>query len=106
MTNSNLLDLTTLVADIKEYWQPVVINRGDFGFRLVKFAGEFDWHSHPSSDKIILVVSGEMGICFDDKDDVIVKAGQMYVLHKGIRHKPYADKECSVVLIEQAGLGD
>lgn len=106
MTNNNLLDLTAMFADIQEHWQPVIINHGDFGFRLVKFAGDFDWHSHQSSDKIILVVAGEMGICFDDKDDVIIKAGQMYVLNKGIRHKPYAIKECSIVLIEKAGLGD
>ena len=106
MTNNTLLDLTTMFANIKEHWQPVIITQGDFGFRLVKFTGEFDWHSHQSSDKIILVVSGEMGICFDDRDDVVLKAGQMYVLNKGIHHKPYANKECSIVLIEQAGLGD
>lgn len=101
------LDLHAELAKLEKYWQPLILNQGDFAFRLVKFAGDFEWHSHEGSDKIILVINGDMGVRFDDdRPDVRIRAGELFVLPKGVRHQPYAVRECSIVLIERAGLGD
>lgn len=98
--------LTEAFAGLREYWKPLALTHGDFGFRLVRFAGDFEWHRHPESDKAILVMEGEMGIRFDDGSaPVTIKAGELYVLPKGVRHQPYAAQECCVVLIEQAHMG-
>ncbi|PJK09966.1 cupin [Lysobacteraceae bacterium NML08-0793] len=101
------LNLNTELEKLHEYWKPQVFSQGDFGFRLVKFAGDFEWHRHAGSDKIILVVSGDMGVRFDDgRPEVRIRAGELFVLPKGVRHQPHAERECSIVLIERAGLGD
>lgn len=105
--SDQVISLTEQLAKITKHWQPVVINQGDFGFRLVKFVGDFEWHKHEHSDKAILVLAGEMGVKFlDDTPDVMIKANEIFVLKKGVHHKPFAHQECSIVLIEQAGLGD
>lgn len=100
------ISLQAELEKLQTYWQPALFEQGDFGFRLVKFAGDFEWHSHEGSDKVILVLSGEMGIRFaDGRDDVRIRAGELCVLPKGVCHQPYAESECSIVLIEQAGKG-
>lgn len=100
------LSLYAELEKLRDYWQPALFKQGDFGFRLVKFAGDFEWHSHAGSDKVILVLSGEMGVRFaDGRDDVRIRAGELFVLSKGVRHQPYAENECAIVLIEQAGKG-
>lgn len=103
--NENVLAIQQLLDGVDNHWQPMIINKGDFDFRLVKFSGEFEWHCHKHSDKVILVVAGEMAIRFANQDDVVVKAGEIYVLPKGVLHQPYAIAECHIVLIELAGRG-
>lgn len=48
-----------------------------------------------------------MGVRFDDgRPEVRIRAGELFVLPKGVRHQPHAERECGIVLIERAGLGD
>lgn len=93
------LNLNAELEKLHEHWKPRIFSQGDFGFRLVKFTGDFEWHRHADSDKIILVVNGEMGVRFDDgRDDVRIHAGELFVLPKGLRHQPYAKNECGIEL--------
>ena len=83
-----------------ELWKPLILSRGDFQFRFVKFNGEFEWHQHVHSDKVILVIEGEMRVDFKDKESVVIRQGEMYVIDKNAHHRPASDQDCSIVLIE------
>ena len=71
-------------------------------FKLVKFQGEFVRHRHDDTDEVFIVQDGEMFIAFRD-GGIDLKAGEMFVVPKGIEHKPSAEKECRVMLVEPAG---
>ncbi len=75
----------------------------DYQFKLVKFQGEFTWHDHKDTDEVFLVIEGEMGIEFRDKT-VHLCAGELYVVPKGVEHKPFAGQECKVMLVEPKGV--
>ena len=87
-----------------EQWAPrVVAEMNDYQFKLVKIEGEFVWHSHADTDEVFLVVDGEMSIEFRD-GKVDLHAGEMFVVPKGVEHKPSAKAECKMMLIEPRGV--
>ena len=89
---------------INEFWQPrVIAEMNDYQFKLVKFKGEFTRHSHLETDETFFVIEGVMKIEFDDKT-VELSEGEMFIVPKGINHKPSSEKECKVMLIEPKGL--
>jgi mannose-6-phosphate isomerase-like protein (cupin superfamily) len=74
----------------------------DYHFKLVKFKGDFVWHKHVDTDEVFIVLEGEMSIEFrDGRADL--KAGEIFVVPKGVEHKPQAGKECKIMLVEPAG---
>jgi mannose-6-phosphate isomerase-like protein (cupin superfamily) len=86
-----------------EHWAPRVIARmNDYHFKLVKFQGDFVWHRHDDTDETFIVIDGEMSMNFS-KGTVDLREGEMFVVPKGKEHKPFAEKECKVLLIEPAG---
>jgi mannose-6-phosphate isomerase-like protein (cupin superfamily) len=86
-----------------EHWSPKIIAQlNDYHFKVVKVQGEFVWHDHPETDEVFLVIEGTLVIHFRD-GDVTLNAGEMYVVPKGVEHKPSAVNECQVLLIEPAG---
>ncbi|PSB13018.1 cupin [filamentous cyanobacterium CCP2] len=90
-------------ALFSEHWSPKIIAQmNDYHFKLVKFQGEFVWHHHSDTDEVFIVLDGEMTIHFKD-GDVHIKAGEMFVIPKGVEHKPFAQQECKVMLVEPAG---
>jgi mannose-6-phosphate isomerase-like protein (cupin superfamily) len=89
---------------LSEQWQPrVVAELNDYQFKLVKLQGDFVWHSHNDTDEAFLVLEGELRIDFRD-GAVRVAAGEMYVVPKGVEHKPCADGEVKMLLIEPRGV--
>ena len=83
----------------------------DYQLKLVKFQGDFVWHSHPDTDEVFLVVQGEMGIRFrvgeaspQENRTITLKEGELYVVPKGIEHCPFAERECQAMLIEPRGV--
>lgn len=83
-----------------ERWQPKVIAElNEYQFKLVKLQGDFVWHDHPETDEAFFVVAGELRIDFEDAQ-VLVSAGELFVVPKGVRHKPYAEQEVKLMLIE------
>jgi mannose-6-phosphate isomerase-like protein (cupin superfamily) len=85
-------------------WQPgIVAEMNDYQFKLARIEGEFVWHDHADTDETFLVIEGEMRIEFRD-GEVQLKAGDLFVVPKGIEHKPVAEKECRIMLIEPRGV--
>jgi mannose-6-phosphate isomerase-like protein (cupin superfamily) len=91
------------LAKFSEHWSPkIVAQMNDYHFKLVKLQGEFVWHDHKHTDEVFIVLDGEMTIHFRD-GDVTLKSGEMFVVPKGVEHKPFAKSECRVMLVEPAG---
>ena len=87
-----------------EHWSPKVIaEMNDYQFKLVKIKGEFTWHNHTDTDETFIVLEGSMGIEFRDRT-VQLSEGEMIVVPRGEEHKPFADKECKVLLVEPKGV--
>jgi mannose-6-phosphate isomerase-like protein (cupin superfamily) len=86
-----------------EHWKPKIIAQmNDYHFKVVKFQGGFVWHRHDDTDEVFIVLEGEMTIAFRE-GSVDLKTGEMFVIPKGVEHKPRADKECKALLVEPAG---
>ena len=86
-----------------EHWSPrIIAQMNDCHFKLVKIQGEFVWHKHDETDEVFIVLDGKMGIAFRD-GTVFLNKGEMVVVPKGAEHKPIADKECKLLVIEPAG---
>jgi mannose-6-phosphate isomerase-like protein (cupin superfamily) len=86
-----------------EQWQPkVVAELNDYQFKVVRITGDFVWHDHPETDEAFIVLDGELRIDFRDRSAVL-RPGEMFVVPKGTEHKPFAEKEVKMLLIEPRG---
>lgn len=104
MAQYSPVNLRDKLAKFADHWSPrVVAEMNDYQFKLVKLQGEFVWHSHTDTDEVFLVVDGEMAIEFRD-GRVDLKTGEMFVVPRGVEHKPFAHNECRVMLIEPRGI--
>lgn len=97
----NLNDKLGLFYD---FWSPKVIAElNDYQVKLAKLKGEFVWHQHDHTDELFLCLSGQLRICLRDSS-VILNEGELFVVPKGLEHKPVADEECHVMIIEPVGV--
>jgi len=91
------------LAKFSDHWSPKIIAQmNDYHFKLVKFQGEFIWHNHEDTDEVFIVLNGEISIEFRD-GKIDLEAGEMFVVPKGVEHKPLAERECKIMLVEPAG---
>jgi mannose-6-phosphate isomerase-like protein (cupin superfamily) len=98
-----VINLADKFAKFSDLWSPKIIARmNDYHFKLAKVQGEFVWHSHPETDEVFIVLEGELTIHLRD-GQVNLRTGEMYVVPKGVEHKPYAEQECRLMLVEPAG---
>jgi mannose-6-phosphate isomerase-like protein (cupin superfamily) len=74
----------------------------DYHFKVVKVQGEFIWHDHPETDEVFFVLNGQLEIQLRD-GKVLLNEGEMFVVPKGVEHKPVAEQECHILLVEPAG---
>ena len=89
---------------INQQWSPKVIaEMNDYQFKLVKLQGDFIWHDHQETDETFIVIEGKLRIDFRD-GAVHLSPGEMFVVPKGIQHKPYAENEVKLLLIEPRGV--
>ena len=96
--------LTKKFALFEEQWQPkVVAEMNDYQFKIVKLQGDFVWHEHSDTDEAFIVIDGNLRIDFRD-GAVHLAAGEMFVVPKGVEHKPYAENEVKLLLIEPRGV--
>ena len=97
------INLDEKLSKFTEHFSPKIIAQmNDYHFKLGKFRGEFVWHRHADTDEVFIVLAGAMKIYFRD-GSVNLKAGEMFVVTKGKEHKPFAEKECKIMLVEPAG---
>lgn len=101
---SNKINFAEKFALFQQQWSPkVVAQMNDYQLKLVKLQGEFVWHQHQHTDEVFIVVNGAMTILLRD-GQIDLQAGEMYVVPKGVEHKPVAAQECQVLLIEPQGV--
>ncbi|WP_337057666.1 cupin domain-containing protein [Pseudomonas sp. USHLN015] len=97
----NLLQKTSLFS---EQWNPkVVAEMNDYQFKVVRIEGDFIWHAHADTDEAFLVLEGQLRIDLRD-GAVLLGPGELYVVPKGVEHKPYAEREVKMMLIEPRGV--
>lgn len=98
------INFASKFALFREQWQPkVVAELNDYQFKLVRIEGDFVWHDHQDTDEAFIVLDGELRIDFRD-GSVMLGAGDMFVVPKGVEHKPFAAKEVRMLLIEPRGV--
>jgi mannose-6-phosphate isomerase-like protein (cupin superfamily) len=79
------------------------LSNREYQFKLVKIRGNFVWHSHQNTDETFIILEGDLRIDFRDGHVRLTK-GEMFVVPKGVEHKPYAENEVKVLLIEPRGV--
>jgi mannose-6-phosphate isomerase-like protein (cupin superfamily) len=97
------IDLADKLSTFSDYWQPRVVaefNGNDV--MVVKTKGEFVWHKHDDTDDLFLVLKGTLSIELRDRT-VTVGPGQLFIVPKGVEHRPVAKEEVHVLLIEPRG---
>ncbi len=83
-----------------EHWQPKVIGKiNDYLVKIGKVQGDFVWHQHEETDELFIVHKGVLRIDFRE-GPVYLNEGQMLVVPKGVEHKPHADEECEIIMLE------
>ena len=101
--NISVVNFAEKFSKFKEqHGYKIVAQLNDYHFKLVRSQEDFVWHQHPETDEAFLVIEGNLRIDLRDKTLHLTK-GEMVVIPKGVEHKPYAEKECKVLLIEPAG---
>ena len=102
--SSEKINLKEKLSKFSDHWSPKVIaEMNDYQFKLVKIKGDFVWHNHGDTDEFFLVIEGEMKIEFKD-ETVILKEEEIFVVPKGVEHKPYAEEECKIMIVEPRGV--
>lgn len=98
------VNLAEKLALFDTHWDPkVVANYNDNDIMVVKFQGEFPFHLHEDTDDFFLVLEGEMIMDIKDAPSQHLRTGELFVVPKGVTHRPRAAAECKVLLIEPKG---
>ena len=95
------IDIAAELAQVEAHWTPRVVGRvNDQYVKVAKLLGELVWHAHDDEDEMFLVVSGRLRIQLEGDREVVLEAGDFYVVPRGVRHNPIAEEEVGIVLIE------
>ena len=99
-----MINLKEKLKLFSDHWSPKVIaEMNDYQFKLVKIKGDFVWHQHDHTDEVFIVLKGVMDIEMATQT-ITLNEGEMFVVPKGVRHKPTATNECHVMLVEPRGV--
>jgi len=97
------VNLAAALARLDAPFRPAIVGYYNADkLAVVKVCGEFVWHSHPETDDFFLVLSGRLTIEMRERD-VVLEAGELFVVPAGVEHRPTAEEECEVLLIEPRG---
>lgn len=98
------INFAAKLALFDERWsQRVIAEMNDYQFKVAKLEGDFMWHQHPETDETFIVLQGELQIALRD-GEVMLRAGEMFVVPKGVEHKPLAIGEVHLLVIEPRGV--
>lgn len=99
----SVVNLANKAEGVDALWSPRIVARlNDYDVKVARIEGEFVWHSHPDTDEAFLVLAGELRIELRD-GSVVLGPGDLYVVPRGVEHRPVADRECRIALIEPTG---
>jgi mannose-6-phosphate isomerase-like protein (cupin superfamily) len=99
----NPIDFAQKFSKVGDLWKPRAIAKlNDYIFKVVKIKGDFVWHKHNETDEVFIVHRGELRIDFRD-GSAVIGPGQMIVVPRGVEHKPFAEDECEMMLVEPEG---
>jgi mannose-6-phosphate isomerase-like protein (cupin superfamily) len=98
----NLAEKFSMLPD-EDYSLRIIAKMNEYEFKIVKFKGEFVWHSHTDTDETFIILKGKMLMNFRDKI-IELNAGEMIVIPKGVEHKPTSEKGYEALLIEPEGV--
>ncbi len=102
--NETAINFEDKFSRFHDHWSPrVIAEMNDYQFKLVRVQGEFLWHDHPDTDEVFVVLDGTLTIEFRD-GHVTIDSGEMFVVPRGVAHKPVAEKECKLMLVEPKGV--
>jgi mannose-6-phosphate isomerase-like protein (cupin superfamily) len=100
---NNKVNLAEKLSQFSEYWSPRTVGQlNDYDLMLVKVKGEFVWHQHDETDDFFLVLSGQLIISLPERD-IVLNPGELYVVPRGVQHRPRAEEETHLLLIEPTG---
>lgn len=103
-STTQAINFAAKLALFDDRWQPrVIAQMNDYQFKLVKIEGDFVWHSHADTDETFIVLVGRLRIDFRD-GAVHLGPGEMYVVPRGVEHKPFAEGEVRMLLVEPCGV--
>ena len=88
-----------------DYAVGLIAKMNDYHFKIVKFKGDFVWHSHPETDETFIIIEGTLVMNFRDRK-VEVKTGEIIVIPKGVEHKPSSETGYKALLIEPEGVAN
>jgi len=101
--NNRAINFQQKLAQLSEHWSPrIIAQMNDTHFKIAKVQGEFVWHGHPETDEVFVVLKGQLEIQFRD-GSVLLNEDEMFVVPKGVEHKPVAKSECHILLVEPVG---
>src|SRR5271154_6416755 len=104
MAAGKRINLVQKLASFVEHWHPKLVDTiDDYEIKVVKLLGDFVWHSHVGEDELFLVLKGALRMDFRDRQ-VSLGAGEMIVVPRGVEHKPFAERECEILLLERRGV--
>jgi mannose-6-phosphate isomerase-like protein (cupin superfamily) len=103
VASATAINLAEKLAGFSEHWQPrTVAEFNGHDIMVAKVQGEFVWHKHDETDDLFLVLRGELTIELRDRS-VTLRAGELFVVPKGVEHRPVANEEVHMLLIESSG---
>ena len=98
------IDVAAKADLLTEQWQPrVIAELNDYQFKVARIEGDFIWHEHSETDEAFFVLEGDLRIDLPD-GAVHLGPGELFVVPRGVRHKPFAEGEVKVMLIEPRGV--
>lgn len=99
-----IVNLNEKLAAFDEQWKPKIVGQvNDLHLKVVKLLGEFVWHQHAETDEFFMVISGHLTIRMRDQDDATLRAGDFFVVPRGVDHCPVAHEETALFLLEPVG---
>jgi mannose-6-phosphate isomerase-like protein (cupin superfamily) len=103
-TKMKPINLVEKLSLFSSHWNPhVVSDYNNNDVMVVKFKGEYPFHKHDTTDDFFYVLEGEMVMDIEGEPSKTVKAGELFVVPKGVVHRPRAENQVKVLLIEPKG---
>ena len=97
--NHQAINFQEKLSKFSEQWSPKIIAQmNNYHFKIARVQGEFIWHDHPETDEVFIVLRGQLQIQFRE-GNVLLNEGEMFVVPRGLEHKPVAEEECQLLLV-------